>query len=124
MVQRATNRVLATPLKDDPQEYVLDVIKHLLPLEPESRAELEVNMALLAEATAIPELAAIRDAAHHQLADACVRLAKLLTTAPHDPTTISKARRLHAMIDGLALHLLHSPINADPSWAIEIIRDE
>lgn len=124
MVQRATERVLATPFKDDPQDYVLDVIKRLLPLEPDSRAELEVNTALLAECAAMPELIPIRDLAHQQLADACVRLVQLLTDTPPDAETIASARRLHAMLDGFAFHLLHRPLDEDPDWAISIIRDE
>lgn len=124
MVQRATARIQAIPVKDDPLEYVLDVIKQLLPLEPNSRAEFEVNMALLAETTAMPQLAPIRNEAHQQLASECIQLVQLLTCAPRNPATVSEAQRLHAMIDGFALHLFHRPLGEDPSWALEAIRDE
>lgn len=123
MVQRATERVLATPWSDDPQQYALDVIKRLLPLEPDSRAELEVNLALVAECPAQPSLGAIRDHAHTQLLEACVRLVELLTGRTRDPWLIFAARRLHAIVDGLALHLLHSETD-DTEWALAIVRDE
>jgi AcrR family transcriptional regulator len=123
MVQRATERVLATPWSDDPQHYALDVIKRLLPLEPDSRAELEVNLALVAESPAQPSLGGIRDHAHAQLLEACVRLVELLTGRPRDPELIVTARRLHAIVDGLALHLLHGEPD-DTEWALAIIYDE
>lgn len=56
-MQRATQRILAVPHSQDQQQYALDVLRQLLPLEPDSRAELEVNIALIAEAPALPELA-------------------------------------------------------------------
>ena len=124
MVQRATARVLATPPKGDPLEYVLDVIKRLLPLDPDSRAELEVNLALFAEGAAMPELVAIRDAAHRELANVCVRLVELLTNAPRGTSATADTRRLHALVDGLAFHLLHLPLDEDPTWAIDIVRQE
>lgn len=123
MVQRATERVLATPWSDDPQQYALDVIKRLLPLEPDSRAELEVNLALVAECPAQPSLGDIRDHAHAQLLEACARLVELLTGRPRDPELIVTARRLHAIIDGLALHLLHGE-HDDAEWALAIVRAE
>ncbi|WP_430982238.1 TetR/AcrR family transcriptional regulator [Microbacterium lacticum] len=123
MVQRATERVLATPWSDDPQQYALDVIKRLLPLEPDSRAELEVNLALVAECPAQPSLGDIRDHAHAQLLEACTRLVELLAGRPRDPELIVTARRLHAIVDGLALHLLHGE-HDDAEWALAIVRDE
>jgi AcrR family transcriptional regulator len=123
MVQRATERVLAAPWSDDPQQYALEVITRLLPLEPDSRAELEVNLALVAEGPAQPSLGVIRDHAHAQLLEVCVRLVELLTGLPRDPELIVTARRLHAIVDGLALHLLHAGPDGT-EWALAIIRDE
>ncbi|WP_454114983.1 TetR/AcrR family transcriptional regulator [Microbacterium lacticum] len=123
MVRRATERVLATPWSDDPQQYALDVIKRLLPLEPDSRAELEVNLALVAECPAQPSLGEIRDHAHAQLLEACARLVELLSGRLRDPELIVTARRLHAIVDGLALHLLHGDPD-DTEWALAIVRDE
>lgn len=59
MVQRAMERIRGIPPTEDVQQYALEVVKHLLPLEPDSRAELEVNIALIAESPALPELARI-----------------------------------------------------------------
>ncbi|WP_293781024.1 TetR/AcrR family transcriptional regulator [uncultured Aeromicrobium sp.] len=123
MVQRATERVRDTPWSDDPQQYAFEVIKRLLPLDPESRAELEVNLALVAECSAQPGLREIRDHAHAQLLEACVRLVELLTGRPRDPELIVTARRLHALVDGLALHLLHGE-HDDAQWALAMVRDD
>ncbi|MGL5857475.1 MAG: TetR/AcrR family transcriptional regulator [Angustibacter sp.] len=128
MVQRATERIDGVPRGDDDQQYALDVLKQLLPLEPDSRAELEINLALFAESPALPELEAIRDQAYQALAEGCTRLVELLMRRPRDPQVIELARRLHAIVDGLALHLLvhaHAHAHAhDSDWAIEIIRNE
>lgn len=124
MVERATERVLATPWTDDPQQYALEVIRRLLPLAADSRAELEVNIALIAESTAQPDLTSIRDHAHHQLVEACTRLVELLAGRPRDDGIVQTAQRLHALVDGLALHLLNQELDDDADWAIDIVRDE
>ncbi|MDR1189718.1 MAG: TetR family transcriptional regulator C-terminal domain-containing protein [Bifidobacteriaceae bacterium] len=136
MVERATMRVQAVPAGDDPEAYALAVIAELLPLEPHSRAEFEVNLALLAESTALPGLVAIRDHAHQEIGHLCRHLVTLLRQSAEMGTVpISSdpdrdggigrdAQRLHALIDGLAFHLLHCPVDADPTWALDLIRDE
>lgn len=124
MVQRATDRIRAVAEADDPQQYALQVLKHLLPLEPDSRAELEVNLALIAESPALPELVPIRDHAYIQLREVCARLVGLLAGRARDPQVEQEARRLHAIVDGLAIHLLIEPPSADSTWAIEIVRGE
>lgn len=124
MVQRARERILATPPSEDPQQYALEVVKHLLPLEPDSRAELEVDIALIAESPALPELVAIRNHAHQQLGEACTRLVEMLAGRARDRQIEQDARRLHAIVDGLAIHLLRQSPPEDSGWAIEIVRDE
>ncbi|MGX5359739.1 TetR/AcrR family transcriptional regulator [Kocuria sp. KH4] len=124
MVRRATERILAVPHAEDPQQYALDVVRQLLPLEADSRAELEVNIALIAESPALPELVAIRDHAYQQLGEACRRLVEMLTGRDRDRGTDLAARRLHAVIDGLAIHLLMQPASAESEWALAIVREE
>ena len=124
MVQRATARIRAVPRSGDDQQYALEVVKHLLPLEPDSRAELEVNIALIAESPALPELVHVRDLAHRELAEACTQLVEMLARRPRDPQLEQRGRRLHAIIDGLAIHLLMHPPSEDVGWALDIVRGE
>lgn len=124
MVQRVTDRIGAIPWAKDPQQYALEVVSQLLPLEPDSRAEMEVNLALIAESPALPSLLGIRNHAHRQLAEACIQLVELLAESSRDSRIIQQAQRLHAIIDGLAMHLLMEPPAENATWATDIVREE
>lgn len=122
MVQRATDRIRAVPRPADPRQLALDVLVQLLPLEPDSRTELEVNIALIAEAPALPELVPIRDDAHRRLEELCTQLVEMLVGRPRDEHVVRQGRRVHALVDGLAIHLLTS--SEGSSWAVDILRAE
>ena len=124
MVQRATDRVLTVREGSNPAEYVLEVLKNFLPLTADSRAELEVNIALIAESPALPQLVSIRNRAYEELGNACLRLTEKLACSPSEPELIDRARHLHAVLDGLAIHLLMEPPASDSTWAIVIIEKE
>ncbi|KGJ77115.1 TetR family transcriptional regulator [Cryobacterium roopkundense] len=124
MVQRATDRVLTVREGSDPAKYALEVLKNFLPLTADSRAELEVNIALIAESPALPQLVAIRNRAYQELGNACLRLTEKLACRPSDPALVETARHLHAVLDGLAIHLLMEPPDNDSTWATEILKNE
>lgn len=124
MVQRATDRVLTVREGSDPAEYVLEVLKNFLPLTADSRAELEVNIALIAESPALPQLVSIRNRAYEELGNACLRLTVKLACRPSDPELVERARHLHAVLDGLAIHLLMEPPANDSTWATVILEKE
>lgn len=125
MLQRATARVLAVPWNDDTERYALSVVEQLLPMSADARAELEINLALMAEAAAVPELQIIKEETHQQLQEVSLRLVELLSGRSRESVDVMvSAQRLHALIDGLAFHLLHRSVDGGPSWALDIIRTE
>ena len=109
---------------ETPAEYVLEVLKNFLPLTADSRAELEVNIALIAESPALPQLVCIRNRAYEELGNACLRLTEKLACRPSDPELIERARHLHAVLDGLAIHLFMEPLANDSAWATVILEKE
>lgn len=121
MVKRATERLLAIKPDDDVREYVFTIVKQLLPLDPDSRAEFEINLALFAEGTAVKGLVNIRQDANRQLADLFVRLVEMVTGERDTPESLQQSRRLHALVDGFAFHILHQPEMEDTSWALDIL---
>ncbi|WP_314149796.1 TetR/AcrR family transcriptional regulator [uncultured Leifsonia sp.] len=131
MIARATERLRSVVSTGDAPVDALALLRQLLPLTPDSRAELEVNLALIAETPALPELADIRDEAAAGIRRICVHVVCVLTGAAADaPHVAMDARRLHALVDGLALQLLHAPeldgvaTAADQEAALEVLRAE
>lgn len=114
--QHARARIRRHLDEPDPRTRVLAILKELLPLDAERRAEMEVNIALVAEAPGNQELRRARDEAYDALREGCRRM----ITGVHqagltDPGLNIEAATttLHGLIDGLAMHML---INPDPAF--------
>ncbi len=122
MVEVVTERVRAAR-GATPVDAAVAALSEVMPFDARRRAELEVNIALIAEGTAEPALLPSRDAAHAGIASLCESIVETLAGPDSDPSSV-KARRLHALVDGLSLQLLHAPAADDPSWAREVLAEE
>ncbi|KQU35970.1 hypothetical protein ASG69_16605 [Rhodococcus sp. Leaf225] len=125
-LEHAAERVVERLERIDPQlsprEYCEASLRELLPLTDESRLEMEVQMSLGALAFTNAAMRVAYDRAHQYLAAGCRRLVNLLAENDTDYASLSdrvpdEARRLHAFLDGLALHLVHAPHDENRAWA-------
>jgi len=124
VIDRATARVTALPPLPTPVQTVEAIAAELLPLDRERRAEMEVYLALFTAANANADLRASRDAAHQAVWRGCRRMISQLdngTDLHPDADRELEAARLHAVIDGLAAHLIYEPADADPEWARRVL---
>lgn len=109
--ERARRRIERHLGLDDPRRLAEGVLSELLPLDRTRRAEIELEVAIIAEAPAHPGLRAIQETAHRGIRAACHAALSHLRdegrlSAGADLGT--EALRLHALVDGLALHALTS----------------
>lgn len=107
VVDRIERRVAQLPSADDPRRAVERRLQQLLPLDEERRVENDVWFAFVGRALVDPQLRAQRKAVHSELLAACRRaLEELVERGRADPVLdlALEAGRLHALIDGLALH--------------------
>ncbi|MEO3889659.1 TetR/AcrR family transcriptional regulator [Nonomuraea sp. B5E05] len=124
VVNRVRARITAIPPQPTIRQAVEAVARELLPLDDERRAEMEVNMALFSAATAEESLRGPRAEAHEAVRDTCrwmiAQLDNGIDLAPGRDVQL-EALRLHAVIDGLAGHLVYEPPTADTSWATDVL---
>lgn len=124
VVDRAGARMDALRSIPDPVERVEALAAELLPLDHQRRAEMEVYLALFTAANADPDLRAPRDAAHASMRNGCrwmiAQLDNDRNLAPESDREL-EAARLHAVIDGLAAHLVYESADADPDWAHRVL---
>lgn len=118
-------RILALPAGLTGPDRALRIVRELLPLDAERRAEMEVNLALIAAAVTDSGLATARDESFAGLRYACERVLALLDGAGELDAGLDaelEAARLHALIDGLAAHLTYQSPDAATGWADAVVR--
>lgn len=101
-----------------------EIAAELLPLDDERRAEMEVYLALFAAAGADVSLREVRDEAWKSTRDVCRMILALLWPnqgqAPEQERECEVAH-LHALLDGLAAHLVWQPGDSHPERAREVL---
>lgn len=93
----------------DPLRRADAILAELLPFDDNRRVEMHVNLAMVTESVAHPGLATAAVEAHEGLRALCVRVLSDLREhglVDGDRDLDAEALRLHALIDGLAMHLL------------------
>lgn len=93
----------------DPRKLAEAVLAELMPLDDQRRMEMAVNMAVVAESPSHPALRRVALDAQKAVADACTAVLTRLQNENLVRRTADLAyetERLHAVVDGLALHAL------------------
>lgn len=110
IIDRIERRIASLPAEPDPRRRAEAVLAELLPMDPERAAENEVWLAFTARALVDPELRALRDEGYAVLRDGCRALVGSLTRpASGGAGAEVAADRLHALVDGLAVHAATRP---------------
>jgi AcrR family transcriptional regulator len=119
VVERVGARVAAPPAGLDRRAIAEWVLQQVLPLDAERRAEAQVWLAFTTLALADPALRELRDRAHEGLRGLCASALELIAA----PASVGDAEpeRLHALIDGLALHAVLDPGVTTPERQIELL---
>jgi AcrR family transcriptional regulator len=101
--EQIRDRVGALELADDPRRAAEQLLSELLPLDDERRAENEVWLAFTARALIDPQLRVRHAEIDDALRAASLRAVEMLGL-PAGRERALEAERLHALLDGLALH--------------------
>jgi len=123
---RIEDRIAALPAEHTPLEHLREVAAELLPLDAARREEAQVYVAFLARATVAPDLAPMAGETWRRLHEPLVRhVAAAIRSGERagDLDPEREASRLHALIDGLTLHVLTAPGNAPPELARAAVED-
>jgi AcrR family transcriptional regulator len=120
VMQRVTERTRVPQDEQDPRRRAERLLHEVLPLDAERRAEMQVWLAFTTRALVEPDLRALRDQAHAALRELC-RIAAELAGAR---SPAREAERLHALVDGLALHAVLDPEVTTPARQVELLAAE
>ncbi|WP_433472583.1 TetR/AcrR family transcriptional regulator [Spirillospora sp. CA-142024] len=110
VIERIESRIAALAPQADPRRRAELVLAELLPMDAERRAENEVWLAFTARALVDPDLRALRERGRAQLRAGCLRLVEdLLGPEAAREDVDLETERLHALLDGLAVHASTRP---------------
>lgn len=116
LVERLGERVAAHGDRADAgAQEARAILLELLPLDDQRRIEMEVSLALGAMAATDRALWASHQLAHLAIRNACARALDLLGADARD------LAGTHALVDGLALHLVRQSPDDGDAWAIDAL---
>jgi AcrR family transcriptional regulator len=124
IVDEVTSRVEAVDASGDVRDAVEKHLQSLLVLDLETRAVFDVWLAFVGRARVDASLRPLRDDTHARVRNLCRQSVELLRDngkARPDLNVAQESERLHAVIDGLAMHATLDPEITTPARQIEIL---
>ena len=124
IIDEVTRRVAAADDSGGVRAAVECRLQSLLVLDPETRAVIDVWLAFAARARVDESLRPLRDQTHGDVRGLCVESVETLRAngeARADLDVRLDAERLHALIDGLAMHATLAPEVTNPGRQKEIL---
>jgi AcrR family transcriptional regulator len=128
VTRRVTERIDALEVKGSVTTIALRYLEEVLPLDAERRAEFDVWLAFIAQSRAETGVSTLRqhvDKVHDGLRELCNSLLRALDQAGVLKEGLDLRReveRLHALIDGLALHGAIQPDRTGPARIRQLLR--
>ncbi|MGW6201880.1 TetR/AcrR family transcriptional regulator [Kribbella sp. NPDC055110] len=128
VTRRVTERISAIEPKGTATAIALRYLEEALPLDAERRAEFDVWIAFMAQAQAETGAGSLHehvDTVHNGLRRLCESLLNTLAVdgALKDGLDLRReAERLHALLDGLALHAAIQPERTTPTRVRQVLR--
>jgi AcrR family transcriptional regulator len=124
--ERVRERVAAHFAMKDPRKFADAVLAEVMPLDDQRRMEMAVNMAVVAESPSHPALRRVALDAQRAIRDACETVLSVLQREKllrADADLAYETERLHALVDGLALHALTaSAKDLKPKAIVSVLR--
>jgi AcrR family transcriptional regulator len=108
VIDRVTRRVEAVSDTGTPREVAERALQEVMPLDDLRRAEMQVWLAFTTRSFVDPGLRELRDRAHVGVRTLCEGAARLIGASQVD------AQRIHALVDGLAMHAVLDPATTTP----------
>lgn len=124
--ERVTARIASLPFDRPILEATKDVLRELMPLNEESRAEMEVWLAFVSKSLSEPSLRDHAERVYGELRSAMLLVVGALVDygfAPKQTDIEKEAERMHVFVDGVALHGLTYPDRMPPD-RMEKLLDE
>jgi AcrR family transcriptional regulator len=106
VIEQVTDRLMSLTTSPDIRDAVAQVLLETMPVDDERRIEASLSFAFLALGLGDPELARVQRLLFSDMYDLCLRLIRQLVPDPGRRTHESLARQLHALVDGLTVHVL------------------
>lgn len=123
--KRVNQRIDSAPHGATLRDTVETAVLQLLPLDEERRLEMEVFLVIGSMALSDAGLMPVYQQANNTMATGCRNVIDLLIRAGAASPALDaplEAQKLHAIIDGLALHLLRQRPDEPTSWATNVLR--
>lgn len=124
--ERVTARITSLSFDRPILEATKDVLRELVPLNEESRSEMEVWLAFVSKSLSEPSLRDHAERVYGELRSAMLLVVRVLVEyglAPKHMNIEEEAERMHVFVDGVALHGLTYP-NQMPPDRMERLLDE
>ncbi|HEX5199311.1 TetR/AcrR family transcriptional regulator [Paractinoplanes rhizophilus] len=115
VIAQVTDRLATMPVPADLRAAAGAVLLETMPVDERRRTEAEIAFAFLALGLRDPALARVQRLHFGSMFELCLRLVTQL--APGRPAPREAARHLHALVDGLTVHVLAGHLG--PAEAID-----